>query len=138
MANKSEREREALELRLDAYLDGQLSPAETRETERMLVDPDVAAALAEALALREIMTMAAEAPPEGLADRIIEALGVEAPPAEPYPRDARGARLARTRNALYGASWMMRPAGGVARPGRRAALAGASMVGRALRIGRRR
>lgn len=65
--------------RIDAYLDGLLSPSETRATERLLAQPEGAAALAEALALREILasTMPGDEPPAGLADRIITALGVE-------------------------------------------------------------
>lgn len=73
-------DRADLDERIDAYLDGLLSPSETRALERMLVDPEVAAALGEALALREILaTTPGDAPPAGLADRIIVALGVEGP-----------------------------------------------------------
>ncbi|MFO0745991.1 MAG: hypothetical protein U1F43_09995 [Myxococcota bacterium] len=69
--------REALELRIDAYLDGLLSVAEARATERMLADPEVGAVLAEAIALRELLAVApGDAPPDGLEERIIDALGV--------------------------------------------------------------
>ncbi|MFN3196940.1 MAG: hypothetical protein ACE366_00795 [Bradymonadia bacterium] len=65
--------------RLDDYLDGRLSHEETRITERLLIEPEIADALAEAIALRELLSHVAEqlSPPEGLDDRIIAALGVE-------------------------------------------------------------
>jgi len=72
---------EAIEVRIDAYLDGLLTPAEARETERLLIDPDVARALGEALALRELLTTApGEVTPADLAERIIGALGVAESP----------------------------------------------------------
>lgn len=127
-------DREALEARLDAYLDGLLSPAETRAVERLLIDPDVAQALAEAIALRELLAAAPDAaPPPDLAERIIAALGVADPGADARADAAevidlaeRRTRLARTRGALYGASWMVR--GPVAAPAGRAAIAGAGTV----------
>lgn len=96
---------EALAERIDAYLDGLLTPAETRATERMLADPAVAALLAEALALREVLASGADAPtPPDLAERIIANLGLgdeRAPTGEGSVGQA----------ALYGASWMVRGAG---------------------------
>lgn len=120
---------EALALRIDAYLDGLLSPADTRATERMLAEPEVAARLAEALALREVLGSAADAPtPAGLADRIIGALGLaeggraEVARAVGGDADAEGGdeRAGVGEVALYGASWMVRGAsggGGSARAG---------------------
>jgi len=86
--------RAALEERLDAYLDGLLSPSETRETERMLVRPEVAEVLAEAIAFREVLATAPplEAP-DGLDDRIIKELGLE-PQVSPR-RQRRVTRLGR-------------------------------------------
>jgi anti-sigma factor RsiW len=128
----TDKEREALDIRLDAYLDGLLGSAETRETERMLTDPEVSAALVEALALRDILaTSEDEAPPEELSERIIEAVGLEAPPLE--PRGAtHAARPGRARTAFNGASWLVRQSGGGGRSGSRAALAGAGTVRYAL------
>ena len=106
----AEDERAALEQRLDAYLDGLLSHAETRATERMLVDPTVAAALAEAIALRELLQSAApaDATPDGLSERIIVALGIDDEEAATPSTTRVSSRLGRARGALYGASWMVR------------------------------
>ncbi len=93
-------DRAELDERIDAYLDGLLSPSETRALERMLVRPEVAGALAEALALREILASApGDEPPAGLADRIIAALGVEGPDLSVVPPPE-----AREPSDYYGAS----------------------------------
>ncbi|MCC6624253.1 MAG: zf-HC2 domain-containing protein [Deltaproteobacteria bacterium] len=104
-------EAEAIEVRIDAYLDGLLSPAEAREVERSLIDPAVARALGEALALRELLTTAAdEVTPHGLADRIIGAVGVAEAPSSGSGRagaddvEAADGQGSPTRAALYGAS----------------------------------
>lgn len=75
--------RAELDARIEDYLDGLLSPRETRAMERRLIEPDVSAALAEAIAFRELMATAPPLDaPEGLAERIIDELGVgEAEPA---------------------------------------------------------
>lgn len=89
-----------LEMRVEDYLDGMLTPAETRAFEARLVEPEVAALLAEALALRSLLTeLPADDVPDGLTDRIEAALGV----AEAAPR-----RFPRLRAMWSGASWAVR------------------------------
>lgn len=126
---------ESLIERVDAYLDGLLSPAEARATERMLVDPEVAALLAEAIALREVLASAADAPtPPDLAERIIASLDVAADSDVAAMAEVDGATdddaASVGRSALYGASWMVRGAG--AEGGARAARAGADALRYAL------
>lgn len=121
---------ESLIERVDAYLDGLLTPAEARATERMLADPEVAALLAEAIALREVPASAADAPtPPGLAERIIAALELEGESAAEPTATSEDASSP-GRGALYGASWMVRGAG--AEGGARAARAGADALRYAL------
>ncbi len=69
-------DRRTLEERADAYLDGDLSRDDALAFERELaVRPEVAAALASALALRELLlSLPPLAPPAGLAQRITRAL----------------------------------------------------------------
>lgn len=70
--------RDALEQRLDDYLEGALDAAETRAVERLLADPEVSALLAEALAFRELLgNFPNDAVPVGLEARVFDALGVE-------------------------------------------------------------
>ena len=95
--------------RIDAYLDGLLSPSDARATERMLAEPDVARVLAEALALREVLNDASDAPtPPGLADRIIGALGVGDEERAAEAGDGITAESSVGKVALFGASWMVR------------------------------
>lgn len=120
-------DREALEQRLHDYLDGLLGPAETRETERMLAQPEVSQMLAEAIVLRELLTEAPIAgPPEGLADRIADRMGLDAepptaaePPTDRAPSPARG--------AIAGASWAVK--GHRSGPGASGAWAGVGTMG---------
>ncbi len=94
-----------LDERVDAYLDGLMSRDETRAFEAELVAPDVAAALSEALLLRELLAHpdAADELPEGLVARIEEALGVDEQAARTKVK-----RFARLRAALSGAGWSVR------------------------------
>jgi len=98
-----------LEERVEDYLDGFMSAREIRAFEASLLDPTVAHALAEALALRSLLAgMPPESPPPGLTDRIEAALGVS--PSSPRLAAAhdKPARLPRVRAALAGAAWAFR------------------------------
>jgi hypothetical protein len=94
--------------RADAYLDGDLARDEVMAFERELAErPELAEALAGALALRELLvSLPPVAPPPGLADRIARALPLgrrpplRAAPDQPTP-SALGAVLA-------GLSWTFR------------------------------
>ncbi len=113
-----------LEERADAYLDGDLARDEALAFERELaLRPEVAEALAAALALRELLvSLPPVAPPPGLADRIAGALLGEARLGERGGRSG-GARLRRAsapteaepagspvRAALAGLAWTFRGA----------------------------
>lgn len=64
-----------LELKIEDYLDGQLSPKETLAFERALVDPEVASAFNAAVYFREFLRNAdAVDVPAGLAERLFQAL----------------------------------------------------------------
>ncbi len=96
-----------LEERADAYLDGDLARDEALAFERDLaLRPEVAEALAAALALRELLvSLPPVAPPPGLADRIARMLPLRrrAPArasAEPAPSPVRA--------ALAGLAWTFR------------------------------
>jgi len=89
-----------LETLVEDYLDGMLSAAETRAFEARLMEPGVQGLLAEALALRSLLTeLPADAIPEGLVDRIENALGVAETTNQRFPR---------LRAALAGAAWALR------------------------------
>lgn len=89
-----------LETLVEDYLDGMLSAAETRAFEARLVEPGVQSLLAEALALRSLLTeLPADEVPDGLVDRIEAALGVGESEAKRFPR---------LRAALSGAAWAVR------------------------------
>lgn len=89
-----------LESLVEDYLDGMLSASETRAFESRLVEPEVQALLAEALALRSLLTeLPADPLPEGLTDRIEASLGVA---------EASNKRFPRLRAALSGAAWAVR------------------------------
>ena len=112
--------------RVDAYLEGRLSLEETRAVEALLVDPEVAAVLAEQLAIRALLSeLPGDAAPADLADRVIEALGMEAaaPIQERRPASSSGAMIGGLRLALTGPG---SPRGG------RAALSGLSTLRYAL------
>ncbi|MBI5498857.1 MAG: zf-HC2 domain-containing protein [Deltaproteobacteria bacterium] len=135
--------RQELDERIEAYLDGTLEGEEARRFERDLVQPEVTAALREALLLREILrsTLPDEAP-AGLAGRIERELGVAAPPAR---EAARGSRFPVARAALGGAAWAWRgPLAGfsagpaaelTAGPLAETAAEGLRPIGRAMRAG---
>ena len=104
-----------LEERIDAYLEGALSPEEADRFERELLDPEVAGLFAEALMLREMLaSMPPDQPPEELIEQIEATLEVER-----AEEAARAPRFGRTRAALEGFSWMYRgPAMAVGSGGR--------------------
>ena len=117
-----------LEERIDAYLEGALSPEEAERFEQELLDPEVAGLFAEALMLREMLASAPpDQPPEELIELIEASLEVErAEEAEPVPR------FGRTRAVLSSMSWMYRgPAMAVA-PGGREAISGMGTIRYAL------
>lgn len=87
---------------IEDYLDGMLTPTETRAFEARLVEPEIATLMAEALALRSLLTeLPADEVPDGLTDRIEAALGV-AEVASRFPR------FPRLRAMWSGASWAVR------------------------------
>lgn len=89
-----------VETLVEDYLDGMLSAHETRVFEARLVEPEVQGLLAEALALRSLLTeLPADALPDGLTDRIEAALGVA---------ETSNKRFPRLRAALSGAAWAVR------------------------------
>ncbi len=65
-----------LEIRIEGYLDGVLSPQETLEFEKDLFDPDVAFEFRQALLLRELLRQAPllDDVPEGLVEKIVDTL----------------------------------------------------------------
>ena len=92
--------------RVEDYLDGFMSPREARAFEHELLDPEVAAALNEALALRTLLaTMPPDDVPDGLVARIEAALGLPTAAAAAAPEHR---RLPRLRAAFAGASWAFR------------------------------
>jgi len=95
-------EEERLELLVESYLDGHLSPEETAGFERRLLEPAVAEAFGDALMLRALL---ADMPPDQAPDELLasleKALVADA-------RLARRARMPRLRAALSGMSWMVR------------------------------
>jgi len=117
-----------LEERIDAYLEGALSPEEAERFEQELLDPQVAGLFAEALMLREMLAgMPPDQPPGELIELIEESLDVQrAEDAAQVPR------FGRTRAVLSAMSWMYRgPAMAVA-PGGREALSGMGTIRYAL------
>jgi anti-sigma factor RsiW len=95
-----------LEERADAYLDGDLGREEALAFERDLaVRPEVADALAAALALRELLgSLPPLAPPAGLTDRIARALPLGRRASPPTPAGDRSP----VRAALAGLAWTFR------------------------------
>lgn len=98
--------------RAQEYLDGALPPEETLAFERELAErPEAGRALAEVLALRDLIrAMPPLAPPPGLEERIAALLlsSPEGPRQETRARASLGA----IRSALAGATWAVRgPAG---------------------------
>jgi anti-sigma factor RsiW len=93
--------------RIDAYLEGRLSPAETAAFERELAGPALAAAFAEAIALRDLL---AHLPPEVVPAELIDRLAAigAAPAAAPSRGGGRVPRFERVRAAAAGASWAVR------------------------------
>jgi hypothetical protein len=85
--------------RIGAYLDGDLSPDDSRAVERELLRPEAQRALAEELLLREFLrTQPPDRAPAGLCDRISEALEAELEH-ERQRRPERGAERAAERGA---------------------------------------
>lgn len=117
-----------LEERIDAYLEGALSPEEADRFEQELLDPEVSGLFAEALMLREMLaSMPPDRPPEELIGMIEASLEVER-----AEEAARAPRFGRTRAVLSGMSWMYRgPAMAVA-PGGREAYSGMGTIRYAL------
>lgn len=95
-----------LDERIEDYLDGLMTSREARAFEEALLDPDVATALHEALALRSLLAaLPPDDAPEGLTDRIEAALGVTS---AAVAARARRERVPRLRAALAGAAWAFR------------------------------
>jgi anti-sigma factor RsiW len=100
-----------LEERVDAYLEGTLSRTEARRLEAELTEPEAGRALAEAVALRELlMGTGSDEVPDGLIERIEASLGVDhhtqlftAPRDAPRPR-----RFRAIRGVLSGFAWSYR------------------------------
>jgi anti-sigma factor RsiW len=117
-----------LEERIDAYLEGALSPEEAYRFEQELLDPEVAGLFSEALMLREMLaSMPPDQPPEELIELIEATLEVErAEEAEPVPR------FGRTRAALSGFSWMYRGPAMAVGPGGRETISGLGTIRYAL------
>lgn len=126
----------SIEDRIEAYLDGDLSPEQTLEMERALARPEVAGALSRALMVRELLRSAPpDFPPADLLaglhtlvqDELADGSGGQEAVAERL-------RFPRLRAALTGASWSLRgPALAVASsPAARSTLAGLSTVRNAL------
>lgn len=100
-----------LEERADAYLDGDLARDEALAFERDLaVRPELAAALASALALRELLgALPPVAPPPRLAARIAAALRPQLRGARPDDEGAeREGSASAARAVLAGLSWTLR------------------------------
>ncbi|MCA9515792.1 MAG: hypothetical protein KC635_12670, partial [Myxococcales bacterium] len=114
----------SLDERVDAYLEGQLSRAEARRLEAELTEPAAAQALAEALALRELLAAPSgdDAVPDGLVARIEARLGVDEHtalllrPRREREKAARRPRFAAVKNALGGFAWSWRGATMAAAP----------------------
>jgi anti-sigma factor RsiW len=101
--------------RVEAYLDGALPSLEAAAFERELASrPELAAALVEAVAVRDLLGGLPPAqPPAGLEARIAAALRLDGgAPREAPERGAAAPRssvLATVRAALAGGSWLVRP-----------------------------
>ncbi len=68
---------QALEQRIEAYLDGHLGIDEADALERSLSDPETARAFGQALMLRELLRdLPPESPPHGLVDKIQRAMAL--------------------------------------------------------------
>jgi hypothetical protein len=114
-------ELEQIELLVESYLDGLLSPQDTARFERRLLEPAVADAFREALLIRQLLAdMPPDQPPAELVASLEAALVA-------HPDLVRKAmRLPRLRAALSGMSWMVRgpalalPAAAAARGGSQA------------------
>lgn len=96
-------EDEQLELLVESYLDGLLSPEETAQFERRLLEPAVADAFREALMLRALL---ADMPPDQAPAELVAAL--EAALVADVRLARKAARMPRIRAALSGMSWMVR------------------------------
>lgn len=93
-----------LDLLIEDYLDGFLSPRETNRFERKLVRSDVQTAFAEALALRDLLRSAGpDCPPSGLMEQIEETIITARPKKEKRTR-----WFGATRTALSGMTWAVR------------------------------
>ncbi len=96
-------ESEQLEILVESYLDGLLSPEETALFERRLLEPAVADAFREALMLRALLAnMPPDQPPQELVAALEAALVADVRLAR------KAARMPRLRAALSGMSWMVR------------------------------
>lgn len=94
---------EELELLVESYLDGQLSPADTAAFERRLLEPAVSEAFGEALMLRALL---ADMPPDQAPEELVASL--EAALVADVRLAQKAARLPRLRAAMSGLSWMVR------------------------------
>jgi hypothetical protein len=103
-----------LELRIIAYLEGELGPEETRALERELAQPEVALLFSRELLVQDCLRQLGPAsPPEGLCERIEAALEID------EPRAKQRERMNALRALLRGSGWMVRvPALALAGAGR--------------------
>lgn len=96
-------ESEQLELLVESYLDGLLSPQQAAQFERRLLEPAVADAFRESLMLRALL---ADMPPDQAPEELVAAL--EAALVTDVRLARKAARMPRLRAALSGMSWMVR------------------------------
>jgi anti-sigma factor RsiW len=92
-----------LDMRIEAYLDGTLSPEETRAFEAELAAPAVSRAFSEALLIRTLFRSPVELP-EGLVDRVAQAIGAAAAEETGAPE----ARQGTVRAVLGSLEWIVR------------------------------
>ena len=93
--------------RIEDYLNGQLSEAETLKIETDLLNREVAGALREALMIRELLSsLPSDEPPPGLAERIENSLSLDSSPAETDRNYKRSAPLGQVVNGFkWGLHW---------------------------------
>ena len=93
-----------LELRIEGYLDGSLSPDETCLVEEDLARPEVAQAFREALLIRTLFRSPITVP-EGLVDRMVETMGVAVKEAAFEKRESKTGSF---RSVLDSMGWAVR------------------------------
>jgi anti-sigma factor RsiW len=93
-----------LEQRLEGYLDGSLSPDETRLVEEDLARPEIARAFSEALLIRTLFRSPITVP-EGLVDRMVDTMGVAVKEAATAKREKNTGSF---RSVLNSMGWAVR------------------------------